>query len=45
MSSPPNIIVFQADQLTALALQLYGGFCETPFLNSLAEKSTLFENA
>ncbi len=45
MSDRPNIIVFQADQLTALALAAYGGFCKTPYLEKLAAAGTVFDNA
>ena len=42
----PNILVVQADQMTALALSLYGHpLVATPNLERLAERGTLFENA
>ena len=42
----PNILVVQADQMTALALSLYGhGLTKTPHLERLAEGGTVFENA
>ncbi|MFT7529443.1 MAG: choline-sulfatase [Gammaproteobacteria bacterium] len=45
MHKKPNIVVIQADQLSALALSLYGGFCKTPTLDKLAANSVVFENA
>ena len=45
MHKRPNIVVVQADQLSALALNLYGGFCETPTLEALAADGVVFENA
>ena len=42
----PNVLVVQADQMTALALSLYGHrLVETPHLERLAERGTVFENA
>ena len=42
----PNILVVQADQMTALALSLYGHTqVKTPHLERLAEYGTVFENA
>ena len=42
----PNILVVQADQMTALALSLYGhGLTKTPHLERLADGGTVFENA
>ena len=45
MAGKPNIVVIQADQLSALALNLYGGFCKTPTLDALAAEGVVFENA
>ena len=46
VSKAPNILVVQADQMTALALSLYGhGLTKTPHLERLAEGGTVFENA
>ena len=42
----PNILVVQADQMTALALSLYGHTqVKTPHLERLAGNGTVFENA
>jgi choline-sulfatase len=42
----PNILLIQADQMSALALSMYGNtIVKTPHLNALAEDGTLFENA
>ena len=42
----PNILVIQADQMTARALSLYGhALVRTPHLERLAERGTVFENA
>lgn len=42
----PNIVLIMADQLTAFALSPYGGTaCDTPHINALAARGTLFENA
>jgi choline-sulfatase len=43
--SRPNIIILQADQMAAHALQLYGGFSATPNLAGIADAGTVFENA
>jgi choline-sulfatase len=44
--SPPNILVIQADQLTAKVLPMYGGpALVTPHLNRLAERGVTFLNA
>ena len=45
MNQKPNIVVIQADQLSALALNLYGGFCHTPTLDALASSGVTFKNA
>ncbi|WP_371228929.1 choline-sulfatase [Roseovarius sp. 2305UL8-3] len=43
--SSPNIIMFQADQLTALALATYGNaICSHPKIDELAENGAVFEN-
>ena len=43
---PPNILIIQADQLSAPHLSIYGGSaCQTPHLDELAAKSTVFLNA
>ena len=43
---PPNLLVVQADQMTARALSLYGHrLVRTPQLERLAERGTVFENA
>jgi choline-sulfatase len=42
----PNILVVQADQLTALVLPMYGGAAHaTPHMNRLAERGVTFLNA
>ncbi|MCP4765250.1 MAG: choline-sulfatase [Gammaproteobacteria bacterium] len=42
----PNVVIFMVDQLTAFALNAYGGSeCKSPHLNNLASNSTVFENA
>lgn len=42
----PNILFIQVDQLTALALNLYGDrVCLTPELDRLGEQGAVFENA
>ena len=42
---PPNILIIQADQLSAPHLSSYGGStCQTPHLASLAARSTVFAN-
>ena len=42
----PNIVVIQADQMTALALSVYGHqLTKTPHISRLAEAGTVFENA
>jgi len=42
----PNILVIQADQLTAKVLPMYGGHASvTPHLNRLAERGVTFVNA
>jgi choline-sulfatase len=44
--SPPNILVLQADQLTAMALPMYGkSLVLTPNLSRLAERGVTFVNA
>ena len=44
--SRPNILVIQADQLTALVLPMYGGSAfATPNMNRLAERGITFLNA
>ena len=45
MNAKTNIVVVQADQLSALAMTLYGGFCDTPALDALAQEGVLFDNA
>ena len=41
----PNILVIQADQMTAMALSMYGHkMVKTPHLERLAERGTVFEN-
>ena len=45
MPQKPNIVIFQADQLSAQALSMYGGFCKTPYLDSLASNGVVFVNA
>jgi len=43
---PPNILIIQADQLSAPHLSFYGGpTCQTPHLDNLAARSTVFANA
>jgi choline-sulfatase len=44
--SRPNILVIQADQLTAMVLPMYGGGAHaTPHMNRLAERGVTFLNA
>lgn len=44
--SPPNILVVKCDQMTALALPMYGHrVTKTPNLSRLAHEGVLFENA
>ena len=44
--SRPNILVIQADQLTAKVLPMYGGpALITPHMNRLAEQGVTFLNA
>lgn len=45
MPQKPNIVIFQADQLSAQVLSMYGGFCKTPYLDSLASNGVVFVNA
>ena len=43
---PPNILIIQADQLSAPHLSIYGGAtCQTPHLDYLAASSMVFANA
>ncbi len=45
-STPPNVLLLMADQLTASALPSYGNqVCKAPHLSRLASTSTVFENA
>jgi len=45
-SSPPNILLLMADQLTASALPFYGNqVCKAPNLSALANSGVVFENA
>jgi choline-sulfatase len=45
-ATPPNLLIFMVDQLTAFALRAYGGtVCKTPNLDALAARGTVFENA
>ncbi len=42
----PNILLVMVDQLTSFVLNSYGGkVCQTPHLDSLAAKGSVFENA
>ncbi len=42
----PNILFFQVDQLTALALRPYGDpVCHSPVIDSIADQGLVFENA
>ena len=44
--SKPNIVLFMVDQLTSFVLNSYGGtVCQTPNIDALATRSTVFENA
>lgn len=46
MSSQPNILFVQVDQLTANSLRAYGdGVCHSPNLDRLAETGVVFETA
>ncbi len=45
-TGPPNILIIQADQLSARALPAYGNrVAKTPALDRLAARSTRFQNA
>ena len=45
MPKKPNILVIQADQLTALCLSAYGKpFAKTPHMDKIAERGTTFLN-
>ena len=45
-SKAPNILVIQADQMTAQALSLYGHpLVKTPNIDRLAKSGTVFENS
>ncbi len=45
-SQKTNILLFMVDQLTAFALNAYGGgVCKTPHLDRLAQNGVVFENA
>lgn len=45
-SNKPNILIFMADQLTALALSAYGNkTSKTPHLDQLADQGVVFESA
>jgi len=42
----PNVILFMVDQLTSFVLNAYGGqSCQTPNIDALAARGTVFENA
>jgi len=44
--SKPNILLFMVDQLTSFVLKSYGGtVCQTPNIDALAARGTVFENA
>jgi len=44
--SKPNILLFMVDQLTSFVLKSYGGVvCQTPHIDALAARGTVFENA
>lgn len=44
--SQPNIVIFMVDQLTAFALNAYGGtVCKTPNIDQLAARSLVYTNA
>lgn len=45
MSDRPNILFLQTDQLSAPALQAYGGLAITPTIDRLASQGVLFEDA
>ena len=41
----PNILLVMVDQLTSFVLKSYGGtVCQTPHIDALAERGTVFEN-
>jgi choline-sulfatase len=45
-SARPNILLVMADQLTAIALSVYGNkVCKTPNIDALANRSAVFANA
>jgi len=41
---PPNFLILMADQLSAGALQCYGGRALAPHIDALAEQGVLFES-
>lgn len=44
--SKPNILLVMVDQLTSFVLNSYGGsVCQTPHIDALAARGTVFENA
>lgn len=46
MTKPPNIVLIQADQLTAMVLPMYGGpTVKTPHISKLAEAGVTFKNS
>ena len=46
MNKKPNILIIQADQLTALCMDAYGKpLAKTPNIDEIAAKGTVFENS
>ena len=45
MSTRPNILLIQADQLKPQVLPCYGGVADTPHLDGLAGDGVVFRNA
>ena len=46
MNKKPNILIIQADQLTALCMGAYGKpLAKTPNIDEIAAKGTVFENS
>ena len=46
MSSKPNFLIIQADQLSARALPAYGNsVAKTPHIDRLAQQGVVFEHA
>ncbi len=44
-STPPNVLLIQADQLKPQVLPGYGGTADTPHIDALCDSGVLFQNA